>query len=362
LFIGSRSGDEEELAVHAVFIFEQVGLADLGQGHDFGDGDFVFALLIEFCELAEAFGVGLGHDVDDLDVVFIGSRGAADDSAEDAALFYQREERGGHVATDGVGDGVEVGQFGESFWIVKGDDLSGAERRGGGELRGADTSDNAGSVLFGDEDGDATDATEGSGDEDGLAALDFDGALDELGAGGDDEGEGGGVLVIHAVGNGGEDADAGDGVLGVGVIGEGHDALALGEAVGLGTGEDDFAGEIAARDPGEGDGHAVFGGAAANLFVDGIEAGGLDADEDFAVAGLGARDVGAVLEFVGTTVFKELDGFHRDKRAFMGRSFTGSWMQINPRGHGGREKSGELVEGAPRAGALEGRKSEGDEQ
>jgi len=97
--------------VHAVLIFEPVGLADLRQGHDFGDGDFEFALLIEFCELAEAFGVGLGHDVDDLDVVFIGSRRGADDSAEDAALLYQRQDEGGHIATDGVGDGVEVGQF-----------------------------------------------------------------------------------------------------------------------------------------------------------------------------------------------------------------------------------------------------------
>ena len=71
----------------------------------------------------------------------------------------------------------------------------------------------------------------------------------------------------------------------------------------------DGSGDVAAEDGGEFDGEALFGGAAAHFVVDGVDAGGGDADEDFAFGGDGVGDV-FVLQIFGGAVFVEDDCFH----------------------------------------------------
>jgi hypothetical protein len=95
--------------------------------------------------------------------------------------------------------------------------------------------------------------------------------------------------------------------------GERHDALAYGEAAGLrvesGAESDDFAGQVAAEDGGKVLRELVFGSAAADLPIDRIEAGGVDADENFPVLGFRARGFG-VAELVDSAIGFDKDGFH----------------------------------------------------
>jgi len=72
---------------------------------------------------------------------------------------------------------------------------------------------------------------------------------------------------------------------------------------------DDEAGDVAAEDRGEGDGEAGVRGAGAHLPVDGVDAGGVHADEDLAGAG---RGVGQVFDLQDgrTAVLVQDDGFH----------------------------------------------------
>jgi hypothetical protein len=68
-------------------------------------------------------------------------------------------------------------------------------------------------------------------------------------------------------------------------------------------------GEIAAKNAGKGDWKAVLRCAGAHLEVDWVDAGGMQADEDFAGTCFGVFEV-LVLELRGRTVLVENDCFH----------------------------------------------------
>ncbi len=139
--------------------------------------------------------------------------------------------------------------------------------------------------------GAAANAAQSAEDEDGPTGLDFDGALDELRTGEQDERQRGGLFVAELVGDGREHVGPGGGELGVGAVGQGHDALALLEANDTFSGADDFTGEVAAKDGGQLDAHEFCGRAIADLDIDGIDACGVHANEHLASADFGVVHV-----------------------------------------------------------------------
>ena len=103
-----------------------------------------------------------------------------------------------------------------------------------------------------------------------------------------------------------EDA-GGDGELGVGADGGGEgDAVAFLEALDIRAEGGDGAGGLLAEGVGELGGVAAF----ADVGVDEVDAGGFDADEGLAGAGVGSGRVERV-RTSGPPVFEDLDGLHR---------------------------------------------------
>ena len=92
-------------------------------------------------------------------------------------------------------------------------------------------------------------------------------------------------------------------------MGEGEDVVAWLEAIDAFAELDDGAGDVAAKDRGEGYGETLFGGAGAHLPVNGIDADGVDADEDLAGGGPGVGEV-FVFELGWSTVLVENNSFH----------------------------------------------------
>jgi hypothetical protein len=114
---------------------------------------------------------------------------------------------------------------------------------------------------------------------------------------------------IDAFGDEGKVGGFDDAELGVGGVREGEDAVAFLEAFDVGAEFANDAGYVATEDTGEGYGEAFFGGAGTHLPIDGIDADGLDADENFTGAGGGVGEV-FVFELGRPTVFVENNCFH----------------------------------------------------
>ena len=309
-------GGEDDFAAGAALFGEGVGFGGVGEGHDAVDGEFEFAVADGFSVMDVGGGVGLGHEGVDLDGgVQGGVGGRADDAAEVAAGFDLGDEPGADGAADGVGYGVDDAEPGELVIVIDVDGGNGAEGDGLVDLLLADAYDDFHASFNGGVEGDAADAAEGSAKEDGLAGLGLGAAMDELVAGDGDEGNGGsgghveGVFAFGAVGNVGEFGGLDDAELGVGGVGNGEDAVAFLETFDPLAEFADDAGEVSAKDAGEGHGETLFGSAGAHLPVDGVEADGLHADEHFAGARPGVFNV-FKLQFGWATVFVEDDCFH----------------------------------------------------
>ena len=222
--------------------------------------------------------------------------GLADGVVDDGEAFA-----GGEVfdLVGEVGPGVENGVVGAGF---------------AGELGlgfGRDGGEDAGSERFGDLGKEEAGAAGSGVDEDGVAGLDGIGGVGEVVGGHALEEGGGGLLEGHGVGDGDEAIDRGGGEFGVGAgdappadTGAGFEAE-VGGAVDGGAEGDDRAGGFLAEGVGEGRGVAAF----AEVGVDEINAGGVDAEESFAGAGDG---VGKVLEgkLFGAAGFEDLDRAH----------------------------------------------------
>ena len=139
-------------------------------------------------------------------------------------------------------------------------------------------------------------------------------AANELIAGDGDERDGAGGGELEAFGDVREVGGLDDAELGVGAVGEGEDAVADFEAVDAFAELGDDACDVTAEDGGEGYREAIFGGAGAHLPVDGIDADGVDAHEDFTGGGFGVGEV-FVDELGRRTVFVKDNCFHDDTSA-----------------------------------------------
>ncbi len=120
-----------------------------------------------------------------------------DDALIQFVTFSIGEEEFGGGAAYGVGDGVDEAEALHGGGVVEREDDVGAEGFGFLELGLADAGDDVGSGLLGGPDGGAAYTADGSGDEDGLAGLNFGPEGDELVAGEEDQGEGGGFDEVE---------------------------------------------------------------------------------------------------------------------------------------------------------------------
>lgn len=134
--------------------------------------------------------------------------------------------------------------------------------------------------------GGAADRTDGAEDENIPTRLDFDGALDELRAGEQDNRQCGRLLEAEFVRDACEHAGLSSSEFGVSAVGYGHDALTSFKSNDAFSGADHLTGEIVAEDGGQLDIDDSLHGATAGFQVDGIDAGGAHADQDFASADL----------------------------------------------------------------------------
>ena len=238
-----------------------------------------------------------------------GVRRRADDAGEDTSGPDLAEEHLAGGATYGVGYGVDDAECGHGFFIVEGQDGICAQCGGLFELLFADAGDDLGAAIPGGDDGYPAYTADGTCDEDCLTLLDVGAETDELLAGQADEGKRGGLGEFEALGDFSKVGGFDDAELGVGGPGEAEDLVAGGKVGDVGPYGADDAREVAAEDSGEVYGEEIFSGAGAHFEVDGIDAGGCDADEDFVGLGGGVFMI-LPFELAGTSILVQNDCFH----------------------------------------------------
>ena len=177
---------------------------------------------------------------------------------------------------------------GEVFLGVEDDFVGSGGADEGGLLFGGDSGEDAGAAGFCHLDEEETDASGSGVDEDFVAGLNGVGGVREVVGGHALKDGGRGLLCGDAIGDGDETRSGGDGELGVGA-GDGAPRYSVAglDRRDVSAERDNGACGLLAESVGEMGGVAAF----AEVGVDEVDAGGFDADEDFAGTGRGSGKI-----------------------------------------------------------------------